>query len=493
MTLHIVFRFTVELKYCNQKYRIAEKEKLMFSKSFYRFSISLASCFMVVLLAACGSQAATGSTPAPTSNTPTTAASSSGATPTKVPVTTPVTTTVPEPPTLSSCPASGTARAAVMAPLALGSHANIVYIVNQFQSQASSAGTLKRYNVSSGAKAEIVTLPNTLISDAQVSADGQWILFVAVASGQAKLQLIRMDGRGLQTLYCATPPANGADPSSAIDNLQWTTDQKTVAFESYTNRGNIVYLLKMQSGNLVTEFLAPRGSVDYRPVTWLDNTRLYLRGLNADGPSFAFYLLDTSKGANQTFSSLKLIYDASSGCSCGDFDSSYDGQQMDIVSYTTDPSAGGPGIGSIHGPSTVSTRPAAGGPSTTILTSPNMAFTTIRVVSQNTILLIVNNSGTGAGADTSHNGLWKMRADGTGLTRLTSVGGGVSAGPASLNQYNQYPWSNISRDGGLYALQQNGGNQNVSLLNGSLNGGNPTTFASIADGTQLSIVGWTTM
>ena len=464
----------------------------MSTKPFYRLSISLASCFMIVLLAACGSQGAAGSTPTPASSTPTTTAIASGATPTKAPAT-PVTTTVPEPPTLTSCPANGTARAAVMAPLALGNHANIIYIVNQFQGQASSAGTLKRYDVSSGAKTEIVTLSNTLIFDAQVSTDGQWVLFVALANGQAKLQMIRMDGRGLQTLYCAAPATSGVNYSSAIANIQWTTDQKTIAFENYTNRGNIVYLLKPQSGNLVTEFLAPQGSVDYRPVTWLDNTRLYLRGLNADAPSFVFYLLDTSKGANQTFSSLKLIYDASSGCSCGDFDSSYDGQHVDIVSYTTDPSPSGPGIGSVHGPSTVSTRPSTGGASTTLLTSPNMALTTIRVVSQNTVLLIVNNSGTGAGADTSHNGLWKMRADGTGLTRLTSVGGGVSAGPASLNQYNQYPWSNVSRDGGMYALQQNGGNSNVSLLYGSLNGGNPTTFASIADGTQLSIVGWTTM
>src|SRR5581483_4590206 len=307
----------------------------MFAKPLYRLSISLASCFMVVLLAACGSQGATGTTSAPASNTPAATTTSIGATPTKVPAT-PVTTTVPEPPTLTSCPASGTARAAIMAPLALGSHANIVYVVNQFQGQTSSAGTLKRFDVSSGAKTEIVTLPNTLISDAQVSADGQWVLFVSVANNQYRLQMIRVDGRGLQTLYCATPAANGANPGGMIGNIQWTTDQKTVAFEGYTGRGNIVYLLKPQSGNLVTEFLAPQGSVDYRPVTWLDNTRLYLRGLNADAPSFVFYLLDTGKGANQTFSSLKLIYDASSGCSCGDFDSSYDGQHVDIVSYTTD-------------------------------------------------------------------------------------------------------------------------------------------------------------
>jgi hypothetical protein len=31
------------------------------------------------------------------------------------------------------------------------------------------------------------------------------------------------------------------------------------------------------------------------------------------------------------------------------------------------------------------------------------------------------------------------------------------------------------------------------LVFGSLNGGSPTIFAYISDGTQLSIVGWTTM
>jgi hypothetical protein len=44
--------------------------------------------------------------------------------------------------------------------------------------------------------------------DAQVSADGQWVLFLpdlypAMRTGtSAKIQLIRMDGQGLQTLYC---------------------------------------------------------------------------------------------------------------------------------------------------------------------------------------------------------------------------------------------------------------------------------------------------
>jgi len=60
--------------------------------------------------------------------------------------------------------------------------------------------------------------------------------------------------------------------------------------------------------------------------------------------------------------------------------------------------------------------------------------------------------------------------------------------------FNQYPWSNVSRNGSLFALQHNSADfKTVSLLYGSLNGGSPTTFASVSDGTQLQIVGWTTM
>ena len=90
------------------------------------------------------------------------------------------------PTTLTTCPPAGTARAAVLAGLALGGHPNIVYIVNEFPTTSSSTGTLKRYDVTTGNKTEILNLSKTYISEAQVSTDGQWILFVAVASGQAR-------------------------------------------------------------------------------------------------------------------------------------------------------------------------------------------------------------------------------------------------------------------------------------------------------------------
>src|SRR6266581_8689681 len=113
----------------------------------------------------------------------------------------------------TSCPTPGTARAASMPSMTLGTHPTIVYIVNE-----STAGTLKRYDVVTGAKVEIVKLASTNISEAQVSANGQWLLFVAHVAGQVKLQLIRMDGQFLQTLYCGNP-----------DQVEW--NQQLVVFE----------------------------------------------------------------------------------------------------------------------------------------------------------------------------------------------------------------------------------------------------------------------
>ena len=458
-----------------------------------RFFFLLCSSFLVLLLAACGSTGSNGSTtPTPTGNTPTVNAS----------VTTGTTqpgngvTTAPVPPTLTSCPATGTARAAIMPTLALGNHQNIVYIVNEFQAQTPTFGTLKRLDIKTGAKTEIVKIASTSISDAQVSADGQWILFVSVTTHQDKLQLVRMDGQGLQTLYCASPASNGANPASALNNIEWSTNQQLTAFNSYTGAGSYLYLLNMRNGTLQTE-LSTISSVIDTPLTWLDNTRLYVNGPEVDAPPQAIYILDTTKGAHQNPINLQKVFDASSVAGptnfCWNADSNFNGTNMFTSQCTTTPNPNGPGIGSQIGPSSINIQPATGGAAQKIFTSQTMAITAVRSINQNTLLLLINNNGSGTNVDTSQNGLWKVNTNGSGLTRLTTSGAGVSGGLTLLCQFTQYPWSNVSRDGSMFALQQNTANgQTQSLLFGSLSGGTSTTFASIADGTQLSIVGWTT-
>src|SRR2546423_14636689 len=258
------------------------------------FLISFFLCCIASLVVACGSSG-TGShptvgttpvaSPTSTSSTPPTNGGGSPAS---------ISTTVPMPAMQMSCPAAGTARAAVIAPLALGSHQNIVYIVNQGPSDAPTLGTLKRYDVTTGNKTEILNLSKTYISEAQASTDGQWILFVAVASGQAKLQLIRMDGQGLQTLYCATPPSNGANIAGSLRDVQWSSDQKLAIFDSYTSSDSAVDLLNMQNGHVQSEILLRGTGIDYPPLTWLDTTRVYLLAPEIDGPSSSLYLLDTA-------------------------------------------------------------------------------------------------------------------------------------------------------------------------------------------------------
>jgi hypothetical protein len=63
----------------------------------------------------------------------------------------------------TTCPAPGTARAASLPTMTLGTHATIVYIVNE-GSPTPTFGTLKRFDVVTGAKVEIVKMANTSIS-----------------------------------------------------------------------------------------------------------------------------------------------------------------------------------------------------------------------------------------------------------------------------------------------------------------------------------------
>ena len=460
----------------------------------HRFLFFLCSSFLVLLLAACGSAGNTGSTtPTKTGNTPTVTASVTSET------TQPGNgvTTAPVPPTLTNCPATGTARAAIMPPLAIGNHQNIVYTVNEFQGQVPTFGTLKRLDITTGAKTEIVKIAGVSISDAQISADAQWILFVSVTAIQDKLQLVRMDGQALQTLYCAAPASNGATPASALNNIEWSANQQLTAFNSYTGAASYLYLLNMRNGTLQTEISTISSVID-TPLTWLDNTRLYVNGPEVDAPPQAVYILDTSKGAHQNPNNLQKVFDATSVSEptnfCWNADSNFDGTNLFTSQCATTPNPNGPGIGSQIAPSTISMQPATGGTQQKIFTSQTMAITAVRSISQTTLLLLINNNGSGTNVDTSQNGLWKVNTNGSGLTRLTTSGAGVSGGPTLLCQFTQYPWSNVSRDGSMFAIQQNTANgQTQSLLFGSLSGGTSNTFASISGGTQLSIVGWTTM
>ena len=380
------------------------------------------------------------------------------------------------PPTSTSCPAPGTARAMVTANLALGGHNSLVYVVNEFAGGTNpppKAGTLKRYDVTTGVKTVIVGIPNVSIESAQISADGKWILFTTYTSAQTKLQLVRMDGKGLQTLYCTS--------GAGIGNPQWSSDQKHVIFSIYGTGVETVFLLTMATGALQSELSVPDSGGGQGVVvrTWLDNSRVYLTNIQIDQPPNLIYILNINNGPNQNVHNLPALINKT----YGDFDSSYDGRQL-YVDY------GYCGQGGCAPPSSITVEPATGGPQATIFNDAHYDAVTVRAVTASTLLVVIRNDQAFGSSDSSHNGLWKMNPNGSGLTRLTSDAPHVGS---YLNPATQFPWSNVSRDNTLYALQTISASHVFTLEYGSLSGGAPTVFASLGDGTDMEIAGWTTM
>jgi len=350
-----------------------------------------------------------------------------------------------------------------MLPFTLGSDPNLVYIYND-----GTQGLLKRYDLTNGQKQVIVTGP--YIDNAQVSADGQWVLFTSAIqphAGITALQLVRMDGQGLQTLYCTTGP---------INSVQWSPNQQFVAFSFLADRSTTVILLNINTGMLQTELSVAS------PLAlgkWLDNTHLYLTSLLPEAPN-TLYLLDTANGANQTSGLLTTILQAQSPFA---FDSSFDANQLYIAGCR------GPEQGSSIGPCSIAVQDPTHGPEYPVYISSSYAITEVQVVTPTTLLFLINNvSLPGQPADTSHNGLWKINTDGSGLTALAPSTTGQSF---QLNSYTQYPWSNLSRDGNWYSFQ-NVTSSGVSLMFAPLSGGAPTVFASTASD-NVAIAGWTTM
>jgi len=378
----------------------------------------------------------------------------------------------------TSCPSPGTARAAVMPSMTLGTHPTIVYIVNEGTPSQPTFGTLKRYDVLTGGKVEIVKLANTIISEVQISGNGQWLLFVAFAGGQAKLQLISMDGQALQTLYCAPLPS-AANPGLDLSEVQWSVTQQLIVFVSQAS----LYVLNLTTGALQGELTFARGTTVH-PRTWLDKTRVYVTIQGTDAPPETLAILDTSKGPNQSLQNLQQVFDVSTSTPfCWDFDSSFDTTKLFVSQCTASPSPIGPGPGSLHGPGVLTLRPPNGSAYSYLYVSQDLAFTAVRAVTSSTLLFTVGNTS----GNTSQNGLWKVGKDGTHPQRLTSSG--------QLNQFTQFPWSNVSRDGSRYVLQlvsSASSGTTDTLEYGSLSGGSPVVFASITN-VQLATVGCTTM
>jgi hypothetical protein len=380
-----------------------------------------------------------------------------------------------EPALSTSCPADGTARPAVMPALTLGSHRNIVYIYNEIPPNTTIAyGHIKRYDVTTGQKIAIVTSGLSILH-AQVSADGQWVLFLSQVDPRgdpnhsAMLQLVRVDGQDLQTLYCL--------PSSITSaSVQWATNQKTALITTDANRStSTITLLTLATGSLQSELNITDTSYSYTVLTWLDTTHAYIEKIGRLGPPphITLYLLNTGSHA------LTQVLQHSVRQSYLSIDSSYDSTKL-FVSYC--PTVVTPIA------TTISVGPAIGGTQQTIYSQTNICVHDLRVVTSTTLLMV----GQRYTSTSLFNQAWKMKPDGSGRTVLfDSASNGTIY---NLNVYTQFPWSNVSRDSSLYSLQTtaSNGSKLQTLDYASLNGGTPIQFAYTTTG-SVDTVGWTTM
>jgi hypothetical protein len=438
----------------------------MYAKLISRI-LSLVCGLSLTLLAACGNASSldasstTGNTPAKGTN-PT-----HSSTAVVVPETTPGRTE-------TNCPAQGQARAAIMPGWKLGPNANIVFF-EQKGSQNTSTGIFKRYDVKTSTTSTILELPGMHIDSAQLSADGQWLLFTGVVSKRSMMQLVRLDGKYLQTLYCASQSASIASWISP----QWSPDQRQILFAEGSDIGApALKLLQVVDGKVQPALkLSKPNTFGYAPRTWLDNNRVYLTGFlpNSDAPPQNLYILDIRNGADQPESKLQKVLSITEGC--WGFDSTYNAQQLFVSHCVRDQ----------RGSGRVDLLPPTGGKAKTIFSSTTLAIADVRVGGYNDkqLLLSVSNSWMGTDYDLSQDGLWLINSDGRVLVRLTE-------GINGFNRFTQYPWSNFSRDDTLYSASRTQYSQSGpthELYYGSLEGKGPQKFA----GGQVTQVGWTSL
>lgn len=411
-----------------------------------------------LLLAACGNTPLSQSTNIPQTNT--TSTSSAGSTPLSQSVNTPQTniasvstSTAATPLLTSSCPM----HPAAMPALPTGAHPNVIYLSERGGLQTiMTAAQLIRYDTITKSKSVLLSFTNSGegISDAQLSTNGQWILFLAnsLSTNQSKVQLIRADGQMLQTLFCV--------PTYKISNIRWSPDSQHVAFAVSAPNGQISTI---QVLDLTTVQQKAFTVSNYRPHAWLDNMRLYI--IQPQGSLLTslqkLSLLDTSQSNTQ------LTSIASANAPCNAFEKSTGGTQL-FTSSCTPVNANGCQGPAIQGPSTLSDLPATGGLAKTIYHSQNQAIMTLHPISPQTLLMYIENTS----GDLSQNGLWKINTDGSGLTRLTTT---VGRQCDDLGYPALYP--QIVSSGQYYALRTfDSASQNESLLVGSINGNAPTVF-----------------
>lgn len=389
----------------------------------------------------------------------------------------------------TNCPSSGLARAAVLRPFSLGAHPTLIYTSNDVSRDAStSMGVLKRYDTVAQ-RTSIITVSGHSISDAQVSANGQWILFLSLGNANkgnassgvdTRLQLIRVDGADLQTLYCV--PA-----STTISGVHWSEDQKFILLDVLDGSANVstLRLLNVNTGDLKVELQTPVGAHAYKTMIWLDSTRAYVgKGLGQEQAVAqpGIYLLDVVSNKDIYGGNLKKVSDfpRSGGAMYleSSADKSLDAKTL-FLSYCFPT-----GTTLV---SRVTAQPATGGSQQDIYRNVPGCIKDLRAISSTKLLFTIRTSDRGITKEI----IMLANIDGSGTTVLYN-----NSSPhvsIQLDHHTQLPWSNVSRDGTLYAFNEQGAMVGVSkLFIGSFTTGKIIPLVSNPSG-AVAVAGWTRM
>jgi hypothetical protein len=326
-------------------------------------------------------------------------------------------------------------------------HQNIVYLTRSTDKNSSIVDTFQRYDISTRQSSPILALPpGILVEAAQISGNGQWILF----NTDIAIQMVRIDGHGLQTLYCTT--------GHFIRGTLWSPDMSTLVFNLLTPDGVInphtpltMYELSTTTGTL-SPLLHGTAGTGYTPLIWTTQalqpyTTFYATNYKfgeAGSPLVALpgnlYRLDES--------SRPALISTTNGCQT--YTLSPDNSRLFISRCNP---VSGP-----QSPSTIQMEnladPQHPSPLRTILSSSTLAIFQIEAISNTTLLLDVMNMG----GDSSQDGIWTLNMDGTHPQRLSATGH-LQFAYFNAGAY-QDPWTVISRDGRFYLT-----GQGYSLLN----------------------------
>ncbi len=422
----------------------------------------------------------------------------------------PTTTTSTPSPTaaavVQTCPAQATARAAIMPPLPPGNHPNIVYV-----SQSDNGSILKRYDVNTGSTHTILSTNGTeTILKANISPDGQWVLLVANLQNQLAIQLVRVDGQHLQTLYCTPTQMD-------MDSALLSPNQHFLVFNQVQDENiSTLYLLNLTTGQLHTELspLQPgypdlaqaqlqipavsilssssfssrttsnrktssftpwpsKHYLIYIPMKWSNNSIYLIGTVKATGalPHQLALLKDINKDVTQQATNLQAITAPFSDNGCQDYDVTPDNQQLVCSAYTLMPPAT---------PSTIMMRSITATSFHSVYSQPLGGRIVARTLSNSTLIFILDKP-------IGPPSLWKINLDGSSLTQLLTTP--TPDLDLSFAYASYLPRSITSPDGNQYALTISNLSSNAqSLVFGSLSGGTAKTFASGTN--SFLLAGW---